>query len=77
MATWASERFQDYENADDIESNFDNMLVTHDLQDCLDDSLDLSSFERVYGQSNVFDYDKYSDDDGAINEKLSDDNTTG
>lgn len=84
MATWENDKFQDDGNADDIDDNFDNILVTHDLQDCLDDSLDLSSFEKVYEQSGVFDYEKYDDDDDdardvAINEKLSaaDDNTTG
>lgn len=76
MATWDSERFQEDENADGIDSNFDNILVTHDLQDCLDETLDLSSFEKVYEQSAVFDYERYSDDDGAINERLPDDNTT-
>ncbi|XP_012225815.1 uncharacterized protein [Linepithema humile] len=77
MATWESDKFQE-ENVDGIESNFDNILVTHDLQDCLDDTLDLSSFEKVYAQSAVFDYERYSDDDVAISEKLpADDNTTG
>lgn len=77
MATWESDKFREDENADGIASNFDSILVTHDLQDCLDDTLDLSSFEKVYEQSAVFDYDKYSDDDAAINERLLDDNTTG
>lgn len=77
MATWKSERFQEDENADGIDSNFDSILVTHDLQDCLDETLDLSSFEKVYEQSAVFDYERYSDDDAAINERLLDDNTTG
>jgi len=77
MATWESDKFQE-ENVNGIESNFDNILVTHDLQDCLDDTLDLSSFEKVYAQSAVFDYERYSDDDAAINERLlADDNTTG
>ncbi|KYM79925.1 Metal regulatory transcription factor 1 [Atta colombica] len=76
MAMWESDKFQEDENADGIESNFDNILVTHDLQDCLDDTLDLSSFEKVYEQSAVFDYERYSDDDAAINEELPvDDNT--
>lgn len=76
MAMWESDKFQEDENADGIGGNFDNILVTHDLQDCLDDTLDLSSFEKVYEQSAVFDYKKYSDDDAAINERLpADDNT--
>ncbi|XP_039312133.1 uncharacterized protein LOC105194046 isoform X2 [Solenopsis invicta] len=78
MAMWESDKFQEDDNADGIGGNFDNILVTHDLQDCLDDTLDLSSFEKVYEQSAVFDYsDRYSDDDTAINEGLPvDDNTT-
>lgn len=75
MATWESDKFQE-ENVDGIESNFDNILVTYDLQDCLDDTLDLSSFEKVYAQSTMVDYERYSDDDAAISEKLSaNDNT--
>lgn len=79
MATWESDKFREDEDADGIGGNFDNILVTHDLQDCLDDTLDLSSFERVYEQSAVFDYERYSDDDAAINERPipADDNTTG
>ncbi|XP_011336511.3 uncharacterized protein LOC105278828 isoform X2 [Ooceraea biroi] len=82
MATWESDRFRedgDDENVDGIAANFDSILVTHDLQDCLDDTLDLSSFERVYEQSSVFAYERYSDDDAAISERLpvTDDNTTG
>ncbi|XP_034189469.2 uncharacterized protein LOC117608443 isoform X1 [Osmia lignaria lignaria] len=76
MATWEGEKFQDIENADDIEGNFDNILVTHDLQDCLDDSLDLTNFGKVYEPSIVFDYENYSDDDTPINERLSNNNTT-
>ncbi|XP_050464701.1 uncharacterized protein LOC126858428 isoform X1 [Cataglyphis hispanica] len=79
MATWESDKFQEDEDADSIGDNFDNILVTHDLQDCLDDTLDLSSFEKVYEQRAVFDYERYSDDDAAINERPipADDNTTG
>ncbi|KAG6795991.1 serine/threonine-protein kinase [Apis mellifera caucasica] len=74
MATWEGEKFQEIGNADDIEENFD-ILVTHDLQDCLDDSLDITSFGKVYEQNTVFDYEKYSDDDAPIDEKLSNDNS--
>uniref|UniRef100_A0A1Y1LGL3 C2H2-type domain-containing protein n=1 Tax=Photinus pyralis TaxID=7054 RepID=A0A1Y1LGL3_PHOPY len=28
--------------------NFDGILVTHDLEDCIDDSLEYSSFNKVY-----------------------------
>lgn len=75
MATWEGEKFQEIGNADNIEENFD-ILVTHDLQDCLDDSLDITSFGKVYEQNTVFDYEKYSDDDAPIDEKLSNDNST-
>ncbi|XP_028048536.1 uncharacterized protein LOC105837679 isoform X2 [Monomorium pharaonis] len=74
MAMWESDKFREDENTDSIGGNFDNILVTPDLQDYLDDTLDLSTFEKVYEQSAVFDY---SDDDAVINEGLPvDDNTT-
>ena len=77
MATWEGEKFREIGNADDIVGNFDNILVTHDLQDCLDDSLDLTNFSKVYEQSAVFDYENYSDDETPIDERLPNDNTTG
>ncbi|XP_058790156.1 zinc finger protein GLI1-like isoform X2 [Phymastichus coffea] len=43
--------------------------------DCLDDSLDLPSFVKIYGQSAEFDYEKYSDEDPLYNETLHDENT--
>lgn len=73
MATWESEKFGG--NVSSIEENFDGILVTHDLQDCLDDSLDLASFGRVYEQTPVFDYGKYSDEDVSCGVKLPDDRT--
>ena len=75
MATWESEKFGDVGNVEGIEPNFDGILVTHDLQDCLDDSLDLSNFGRVYEQSTVFDYGKYSDEDTPSTLRLPDDST--
>lgn len=30
MAMWEGEKFREVGNADDIEENFDNILVTHD-----------------------------------------------
>ncbi|XP_076247027.1 uncharacterized protein LOC143186999 isoform X1 [Calliopsis andreniformis] len=75
MATWEGEKFREVGNADDIEENFDNILVTHDLQDCLDDSLDLTNFSKVYEQSAVFDYEKYSEDETPLDERLPNDNT--
>ncbi|CAL7942917.1 unnamed protein product [Xylocopa violacea] len=76
MATWEGEKFREIGNVDEIEGNFENILVTHDLQDCLDDSLDLTTFGKVYEQSGVFDYEKYSDNDTAIDENLSNENAT-
>ncbi|XP_008208581.2 uncharacterized protein LOC100113921 isoform X1 [Nasonia vitripennis] len=75
MATWGAEKYEEHGNADEIEDSFNSILVTHDLQDCLDDSLDLPSFVKIYGQSVDFDYEKYSDDDPPYNESLHDDNT--
>ncbi|KAJ8674583.1 hypothetical protein QAD02_005845 [Eretmocerus hayati] len=63
MATWESAQFEDH---GELEHGFDNILVTHDLQGCLDDSLDLPSFVRVYGQTGDFDHAKYSDDDPQL-----------
>lgn len=79
MATWESDKFRVDGDGDGIVTNFDNILVTHDLQDCLDDTLDLSSFERVYEHGSVFGYERYSDDDAALSERLpvTDDNATG
>lgn len=74
MATWEGEKFREIGNVNDLEGNFDNILVTHDLQDCLDDSLDLTNFGKVYEQCAVFDYEKYSDDDTPIG-RVSNDNT--
>ncbi|XP_020712451.2 uncharacterized protein LOC105693704 isoform X1 [Athalia rosae] len=74
MATWESDRFNSDANVDKVDGNFENILVTHDLQDCLDDSLDLSSFGKVYDESPVLNYGKLSDDNSYM-EKLRDDNT--
>ncbi|XP_023290421.1 zinc finger E-box-binding homeobox 1 isoform X2 [Orussus abietinus] len=74
MATWESGRFREDATVDEIEGNFDDILVTHDLQDCLDDSLDLSNFGKVYEQSVALDYAK-SDDDSSYIERLRDDST--
>lgn len=71
MATWGNEKFEDRGNADEAEENLNNILVTHDLQDCLDDSLDLPSFVRIYDQCDEdFDYE-----DPPYNESLHGDNT--
>lgn len=71
MATWENEKLEDRGNADEVEENLNSILVTHDLQDCLDDSLDLPSFVRIYGQCDEdFDYE-----DPPYNESLHGDNT--
>ncbi|XP_046743129.1 uncharacterized protein LOC124409510 [Diprion similis] len=75
MATWGSEKFNSDAIVEKTDGNFDNILVTHDLQDCLDDSLDLSSFGKVYDQSPVLNYGKLSDESSSYMEKLRDDNT--
>ncbi|XP_066596754.1 uncharacterized protein [Prorops nasuta] len=75
MATWVNERFHREENTDSTNGNFDNILVTHDLQDCIDDSLDLPSFGKVYQQTNDFDYKKCVEDNSSMKERLLDDNT--
>lgn len=75
MATWESDKFNSDTNVDKVEGNFDNILVTHDLQDCLDDSLDLTSFGKVYDPPSTINYAKLSDDSSSYMEKLRDDNT--
>lgn len=74
MATWESEKFNSDTIAEKVDGNFDNILVTHDLQDCLDDSLDLSSFGKVYDQTPVSNHGKLSENSSYM-EKLRDDNT--
>lgn len=62
MATWECEKFTQQDvDTDEINDNFDSILVTHDLQDCLDDSLDLTNFGKIYEQSGDYDCAKYSD----------------
>lgn len=77
MATWEGDKFQEDEDTDGIGDSLDRILGAHDLQDCLDHTLDLTNFE-VYEQGAVFD-EGYSDDDAAINGRPipADDNTTG
>lgn len=58
------------------DSSLGSILVSHDLQDCLDDSLDLPSFVKIYGQpAGDLDYAKYSDEDHPYGEALHDDGT--
>ena len=59
MATWENEEFCENRNNADIDSDLDNIFVTHDLQDCLDDGLDLPSFVQIYEESHNFDYDAF------------------
>lgn len=73
MATWDSEKFNEDINTDEIDGSFDEILVTNDLQDCLGDSLDLSSFDKVYNQLITFDSEKYSNEDASHISGLPDD----
>ena len=74
MASWESENYHDGK-AVEIVDNIDNILVTHDLQDYFDESLDLPSFVKVYEQSAIFGYEKNSDDESSYVGKLPDDST--
>ncbi|KAK4879150.1 hypothetical protein RN001_007296 [Aquatica leii] len=54
--------------------NFDNILVTHDLEDCIDESLDYS-FNKVYEELPISDYGQYDEKDkpnSELIEKLQD-----
>ncbi|XP_015591818.1 zinc finger protein 518A isoform X2 [Cephus cinctus] len=75
MATWESGKFNADGNDVGIDGNFDNILVTHDLQDCLDDSLDLSSFGIVYEQTQTVSNGKFDEEDSLYTERLTDDST--
>lgn len=56
MAAWIENtKFRTNEN--DRINNFDNIIVTHDLQDCIDESLD-----RVFGQLPVINYSKFTEE---------------
>lgn len=56
MATWiGSDKFETNEN--EKSNNFENIIVTHDLQDCIDDSLD-----KVFEQLPIINYSKYTED---------------
>lgn len=74
MASWESEKFRD-EKTNVNEDVFENILVTHDLQDYFDDSLDIPSFAKVYEQSAIFDYEKNSDEESSYVGRLPDDST--
>lgn len=54
MATWPEERRQ-------CDGEEGGIVVTHDLQDCIDESLDLC-FGNVYEQLPVINYSKYSEE---------------
>ncbi|KAG8037839.1 hypothetical protein G9C98_006050 [Cotesia typhae] len=78
MATWESDKFSDHLNSVGIDNNFDGILITHDLQDCLDDSLDLANFDKVYDQSVIElnnQNDKFNDEDASYISKLPDDSS--
>lgn len=54
MAEWTENKY----NIDKSHYNVIDVIVTHDLQDCIDDSLD-----RVYDQLSVINYTKYTEED--------------
>lgn len=58
--TWPEEKQQNEEDSANFQSN-NGILVTHDLQDCIDESLDLC-FSGVYEQLPVINYSKYSEE---------------
>lgn len=49
--------------------NFDNILVTHDLEDCIDDSLDYSSFNKVYEELPLSNLRSDDENEGTNTEK--------
>lgn len=55
MATWTEN--DKFHTNDNEKTNYENIIVTHDLQDCIDDSLD-----KVFGQLPVINYSKYSEE---------------
>lgn len=57
MESWLEKKEANISNG--IES-FNNILVTHDLQDCIDESLDLS-FIKVYEQLPIINYTRYNE----------------
>ncbi|KAF5296830.1 hypothetical protein FQA39_LY12348 [Lamprigera yunnana] len=54
MENW----LKDKESNED--ENFDNILVTHDLEDCIDESLDYS-FNKVYEELPIGNYKEKPD----------------
>lgn len=48
------------------ERNFENIMVSHDLQDCLDESFDMC-FNKVYEQLPVINYSKVSSEERPEN----------
>lgn len=62
MATpWSEEKQSTVENTSSFHCSDSGILVTHDLQDCIDESLDLC-FSGVYEQLPVINYSKYSEE---------------
>lgn len=57
MATWV-EQADKFANENE-KNNYENIIVTHDLQDCIDDSLD-----KVFEQLPIINYSKYSEENG-------------
>lgn len=68
MAAW-TESVKFHTNDSDKSSNYENIIV-HDLQDCIDDSLD-----KVFGQIPVINYSKYTEDNEKSGNSSNNDKT--
>lgn len=66
MAAWTeADKFST--GVQEKSNNYENIIVTHDLQDCIDDSLD-----KVFGQIPLINYSKYTEDTDRTENSLSD-----
>lgn len=59
--TWPEEKQLNEENPSDFNNTNSGIVVTHDLQDCIDESLDLC-FNNIYEQLPVINYSRYSEE---------------
>lgn len=59
--TWPEEKQLNEENPPDFNNTNSGIVVTHDLQDCIDESLDLC-FNNIYEQLPVINYSRYSEE---------------
>lgn len=61
METWTERKPSNGTVETENSNNFGNILVTHDLQDCIDESLDFS-LNKVYEQLSVINSARISDE---------------